>query len=254
MIEQLISSSRPIVPLRDEMVFPDSLEASISQAVEATKAAIAADQTLLQIEIAIPELKPLPVAQQYLSQLLELKGNVKVFFSDTGAAALARHQWQDIPHELRGIEELVEPVQPEDDAFVFIAPTPVEVGKVEQICNQAGERLCILLNPKLEDVSIVGIGMAGRSLRERFLSRIESCYSFFPLERGALIHAYPADWQVWWAETEAEGSEYQLVASEPTRPSGERLGEILAPMMATEQVSKPSLFGNMQQFWKALTQ
>lgn len=237
------------------MVFPDSLEASISQAVEATKAAIAAHQTLLQIEIAIPELKPLPVAQQYLSQLPELQGNVKVFFSDTGAAALARHQWQDIPHELRGIEELLEPVQPEDDAFVFIAPTPVEVGKVEQICNQAGERLCILLNPKLEDVSIVGIGMAGRSLRERFLNRIEPCYSFFPLEQGALIRSYPNDWQVWWApQTEEPDSEYQLVASEPSRPSGERLGEILTPMMATEQVRKPSLFGNMQQFWKALTQ
>lgn len=236
------------------MVFPDSLEASIAQAVEATKAAIANDKTRLQIEIAIPELKPLPVAQQYLSQLPELGKSVKVFFSDTGAAALARRDWQDISYELRGIEELIDPVQPDNDVFVFIAPTPVEVGKVEKICTQAGERLCILLNPKLEDVSIVGIGMAGRSLRERFLNHIEFCYYFFPLERGAMIRAYPSDWQVWWEQGEDADSEHQLLASEENRPSGERLGQILAPMMETEEVSKPSLLGNMQQFWKALTQ
>lgn len=236
------------------MVFPDSLETSISQAVEATKAAIADHKTLLQVEIAIPELKPLPVAQQFLSELPDLGQNVKVFFSDTGAAALARHQWQDIPYELRGIEELLDPVQPENDAFVFIAPTPVEVGKVEQICNQAGDRVCILLNPKLEDVSIVGIGMAGRTLRERFLNNIESCYSFLPLERGAVIRSYPTEWQIWWAEGEEEDSEYQILASEESRPSGERIGQILAASTATEDVRKPSLFDNMQQFWKALTQ
>lgn len=236
------------------MVFPDSLETSISQAVEATKAAIADHKTLLQVEIAIPELKPLPVAQQFLNELPELGQNVKVFFSDTGAAALARHQWQDISYELRGIEELLDPVQPENDAFVFIAPTPVEVGKVEQICHQAGDRVCILLNPKLEDVSIVGIGMAGRTLRERFLNNIESCYSFLPLERGAVIRSYPSEWQIWWAEGEEEDSEYQILASEESRPSGERIGQILAASIATEDVRKPSLFDNMQQFWKALTQ
>lgn len=234
------------------MVFPDSLETSISQAVEATKAAIADHKTLLQVEIAIPELKPLPVAQQYLSQLPNLGENVKVFFSDTGAAALARHQWKDISYELRGIEELIDPVQPENDAFVFIAPTPVEVGKVEQICSQAGDRVCILLNPKLEDVSIVGIGMAGRTLRERFLNNIESCYSFLPLERGAVIRSYPSEWQIWWAEGEED--EHQILATEESRPSGERIGQLLASLTATEEIRKPGLLDNMQQFWKALTQ
>ncbi|WP_255801229.1 DUF1995 family protein [Acaryochloris sp. 'Moss Beach'] len=69
-----------------------------------------------------------------------------------------------------------------------------------------------------------------------------------------MIRAYPSDWQVWWAEGEEEGSEYQLLASEENRPSGERIGQILAPLMATEDVRKPSLLDNMQQFWKALTQ
>lgn len=234
------------------MVFPDSLETSISQAVEATKAAIADHKTLLQVDIAIPELKPLPVAQQYLNQLPHLGENVKVFFSDTGAAALARHQWQDISYELRGIEELIDPVQPENDAFVFIAPTPVEVGKVEKICTQAGDRVCILLNPKLEDVSIVGIGMAGRSLRERFLNNIESCYSFLPLERGAVIRSYPSEWKIWWAE--GEEGEHQILATEESRPSGERIGQLLASLTATEDARKPGLLDNMQQFWKALTQ
>lgn len=238
------------------MAFPDSLEATVTQAVAATKAAIAAQQTLLQVELAIPELKPLPVAHQYLKELPALGTQVKIFFSDTGAAALARREWPDIPYELRGIEELLEPVQPEDQAFVFIAPTPVEVGKVEQICDLAGDRLCILLNPKLEDVSIIGIGMAGRQVRERFLSRIEPCYSFLPLEQGAVLRAYPDPWQIWWAPTTEEGAgdDYQLLATEARKPSAERLGEILAPTMAAEQAYKPSLLEKMQIFLKALNQ
>ncbi|NJK41583.1 MAG: DUF1995 family protein [Acaryochloridaceae cyanobacterium SU_2_1] len=238
------------------MAFPDSIEATVSQAVEATKAAIADQQTLLQVELAIPELKPLPVAHQYLTQLPNLGAHVKIFFSDTGAAALAHREWPDISYELRGIEELIDPVQPQDQAFVFIAPTPVEVGRVEQICTLAGDRLCILFNPKLEDVSIIGIGMAGRQVRERFLSKIEPCYTFLPLEQGAVLRAYPDPWQIWWAATTEAGvsDDYQLLATEAQKPSGERLGEILAPTIANEQAYKPSLLEKMQIFLKALNQ
>lgn len=126
------------------------------------------------------------------------------------------------------------------------------MGKVEQICSQAGDRVCILLNPKLEDVSIVGIGMAGRTLRERFLNNIESCYSFLPLERGAVIRSYPSEWQIWWAEGEED--EHQILATEENRPSGERISQLLASLTATEEIRKPGLLDNMQQFWKALTQ
>jgi len=64
-------------------------------------------------------------------------------------------------------------IQPEDEAFLFIAPSAVEVAQVEKLC-EAGSRPVVLFN-RLEDVSIIGIGYAGRQLRDRFLNAIESC-------------------------------------------------------------------------------
>lgn len=232
------------------VILPDTLEAAIAQSVDATQAALAAGRTQLQIEILFPELKPMPVVQQYLALFPELGTQFKVFFADAGAAALARRDWGDTPYTIRGVNELLEPVQPEDEAFVFVAPTPVEVGMVEKICGQAGDRPCILLNPKLQDVSIVGIGYAGRQLRERFLDRLETCYYLRPLEKGAVFRAYPSPWQVWW---DNDNVSYALIAEEDSRPAGDRLDQILAQVLPA-QAQKKGILQEMQQFLRALTQ
>jgi hypothetical protein len=229
---------------------PDTLEAAIAQSAESTKAALAAGQTRLQIEILFPELKPMPVAQQYLELLPELGAQFKVFFADAGAAALARRDWGETSYAIRGVNELLEPVQTEDEAFVFIAPTPVEVSVVEEIFGLAGDRPCILLNPQLQDVSIVGIGYTARQLRERFLSTIQTCYYLRPLEKGAVFRAYPSAWQVWWDNADIE---YKLIAEESERPAGERLDQILAQVLPA-QAKKAGLLQEMQQFLRALTQ
>jgi Domain of unknown function (DUF1995) len=229
---------------------PDTLEAAIAQSVEATKAALAAGRTQLQVEILFPELKPMPVAQQYLNLLPELGSQFKVFFSDAGAAALARRDWGETPYTIKGVNELLEPVQPEDEAFVFVAPTSVEVGTVEKICGLAGDRPCILLNPKLQDVSIVGIGYAGRQLRERFLDLLETCYYLRPLEKGAVFRAYPSRWQVWWDNADVA---YQLVAEEDSRPAGDRLEELLAKVLPAQD-KKTGFLQEMQRMLRALTQ
>jgi hypothetical protein len=193
----------------------------------------------------------MPVAQQYLSLLLPALGEqFKVFFADAGAAALARRDWGETPYTIRGVNELLEPVAPEDKAFVFVAPTPVEVNTVEQICTQAGDRPCILLNPMLQDVSIVGIGYAGRQLRERFLNQLEPCYYLRPLEKGAVFRAYPSPWQVWW---DNEDVEYKLIAEEQSRPVGDRLDQILAQVLPV-QAQKKGLLQELQQLFRALTQ
>jgi hypothetical protein len=229
---------------------PDTLEAAISQSVEATQAALAEGCKRLQIEILFPELKPMPVAQQYLQQIPELGTQFKVFFADAGAAALARRDWGETPYTLRGVNELLEPVAPEDEAFVFVAPTPVEVNTVEKICEQAGDRPCILLNPVLQDVSVVGIGYTARQLRERFLSQIETVYCLRPLDKGAVFRSYPSGWQVWWDNDDVE---YKLIAEEATRPAGDRLDQILA-QASPSQPQKKGFLQELQQFIRALTQ
>jgi hypothetical protein len=86
------------------------------------------------------------------------------------------------------------------------------------------DRPVVLLNPKMEDIAIIGIGYAGRMLRERFLNTFESCYYLRYLEGAAIFRAYPQPWQVW-LETEAG---YELVAEEPQKPVGDVLDRILA--------------------------
>lgn len=232
---------------------PDTLEVAIAQSVEATQRAIASGRNRLQIEYLFPELKPMPVAKQYLDlleqQIPDLGSQVKVFFADAGAAALARRDWGETPYRIYGLDELLEPVQPEDDAFVIVAPTPVEIAIVEKITTQSDTRPCIFLNPKFQDVAIIGIGYAGRQLRERFLSTLESCYCLRPLDQGAVFRAYPQPWQVWWEVEE----EYKLLSETPERPTGEELDQIIAQAFPA-QTKKGGLLQELQQFLKALSQ
>lgn len=228
---------------------PDTLEAAVAQSVEATQTAIADGRHRLQIEYLFPELKPMPVAKQYLDLLPSLGKQVKVFFADAGTAALARRDWGQTPYSIHGLDELLDPVQPEDDAFIMVAPTPIEIVTVEKITEQAGTRPCIFLNPKFQDVAIIGIGYAGRQLRERFLSTLESCYCLRPMDQGAVFRAYPQPWQVWW---EIEG-QYRLIGEEQERPSGEQLDQIVAKAFPA-QPKKGGLLQELQKFLKALSQ
>jgi Domain of unknown function (DUF1995) len=229
---------------------PDTLEQAIALARQATATAIAAGYCRLQVELLFPELKSMPVAQEFVSLFADLGPDLKVFFADAGAAALARRDWGEVPFPIRGIHELLEPIQPEDRAFVVVAPTAVEVGQVEKLCEQAGDRPFILLNPQLQDVAIVGIGYAARQIRERFLNTIETCYYLRPLEGGAVSRSYPEPWQVW---LETGEGDYHVIAELTEKPSGERLDQIFAAATANPK-SRTGLMAEMQRFLRALTQ
>jgi Domain of unknown function (DUF1995) len=231
---------------------PTSLEQAIDQARIATRQAIAAGYTRLQIEILIPELKPMPAAQQLLMATdLEswLPTPCKVLFTDAGSGALARRDWAGAAFEIYGLGELKAEIQPTDQAFMMIAPSAIEVLAVEQLCEQAGDRPFILFNPKLEDVSVVGIGYVARQLRERFLNTIEPCYYLRPLDQAVLFRNYPHPWQLWLEENET----YRLIAEELSKPDGETLDR--AFRQATQSAPKRSgLLQEMQRFLRALSQ
>lgn len=236
---------------------PNTLEEAIAQARDATQAAIADGYCLLQVELLIPELKPMPVAEQFLPAFDQFGSQLKVFFPDAGAAALARRDWGNVPFKIvdigTGKVPVQKQIQPEDRAFLFIAPTAVEVAQVEKLCEEAGAtRPLVLLNPRLEEVSIIGIGYAGRQLRDRFLNTIESCYHLRPLEGAALFRCYPSPWQVW-LET---GDDYQLLTELPKKPVGEELDQILAgttqPAVDSPPPKKPGLFAGLQRFLRTL--
>lgn len=236
---------------------PKTLEDAIAQARNATQAAIEAGCFRLQVELVFPELKPMPVAEQFITLFTDLGPQLKVFFSDAGAAALARRDWGNPPFEVRGIGEFKASIQAEDQAFVLVAPSSVEVKQVETMSQEAGDRPFILLNPRLEDVAITGIGYAGRQLRERFLNTIETCYYLRPIEKGAILRAYPSAWQVW---REVEADKFQPIAELDHKPFAEDLDQIFAPATpsANKQQqtspSKPGLLTNLQRFLRTLSQ
>lgn len=243
---------------------PHSISEATEQAKTATQAALEDGYSRLQIEMVIPELKQQPIAQQFLD--IFSAQQFKVFFPDAGAAALARRDWDNPDFVVRGLGELSNPIDADDDLYLVVNPSSIEVATVEALCNEANDRPVVLLNPALEDVAIVGIGYAARQLRERFLSQIESCYYIRPLEGAALYRCYPGPWQLW---KEKETDQYELLCDLPHKPSGEEIDRLLYSEQAESSAqgtenqqagrgsskgAKKGLFTELQQFIKALTQ
>ena len=239
---------------------PNTLEDAIAQAREATKAALAEGYKRLQVEILIPELKPMLVAEQFLSVFEEYGSRLKVFFPDAGGAALAMRDWADVPFKIldlgTGRLPLERKMEPEDEIFFLVAPTVVEVSQVEKMAQLAGDRPLVILNPRLEDLGAVGIGYAARQLRERFVNTIESCYYLRPIDdETAVFRFYPRMWEVWLEKS----GEYQKIAELPQKPSGDDLDLIIAKAQSTSpkadasSTKKPNLFKSLQRFLRALS-
>lgn len=235
------------------MPLPPTLEVATTQAQAATQAAIAAGYTRLQVELVFSELKVMPVAQQFLSEFESLGDKLRVFFPDAGAAALARRDWGEKPYIIRGISDLNTEIRSEE-VIVFVEPSSVEVQEVEQLCQTAETQTIVLLNPRMEDIAMIGIGYAGRQLRERFINTFESCYYIRPLEGAAIFRAYPDPWQVW---LEKDG-DYELIAETPTKPVGDVLDRLLAQSSDadadTTMPPRRGFLSTMQQFLRTLSQ
>lgn len=245
---------------------PQDLDGAISQARAATQAAIEDGYRLLQVELVFPELKAQPIAEKFLPVWEAIGTPPKVFFTDTGAAALARRDWGDVPFAISDLGSRSRSIEtrlsPDDPWFLAIEPSSVEVAQVEQLYNYAGDRPVVLLLPRLEDISTIGIGYAGRQLRERFLDRIESCYYIQPLDGASLFRCYPSPWQVW---RETEDGSYELIWESPEKPVGDQLDRILSgemgsetdPDSASERPTPPKKTGfltGLQRFLNALNQ
>ena len=241
---------------------PKTVPEATEQAKAAVEAALAAGEPLVQVEMAIPELKHQPIAEQFLD--LFSGQQFKVFFPDAGSAALARRDWDNPDFVIRGLGELLEPIDADDDIYLVVNPSSIEVQAVESLCNQVTDQPVVLLNPSLEDVATIGIGYAGRQLRERFLNKIQTCYYLRPMEEAAVYRCYPGPWQLW---REIAPNEYDWVSDFAGRPSSEDIDRALygnsaeQPTLDSDSAvssksagRKRSVFAELQQFIRALTQ
>jgi hypothetical protein len=233
---------------------PSDLDTAIAQAQAATQAALADGLLRLQIDFAFPELKIQPVAEQFIQPFTALGDKFRIYFPDAGAAALARRDWGETAYAIRGMSDLRAEVQETEELFLFVEPSSVEVQTLEQYCTTIGDRPALLLNPRLEDVATIGIGYAGRQLRERFLNQWQTTYCIKPLEGAAISRAYPGPWQVWLEQEE----DYNLVHESPQRPVGDELQQILLEAAGEAEgptaVPPAGLLSGLQRFLRALSQ
>lgn len=243
--------------------FPQDLQEAIVQAKKATQKAIADGYQRIQVEFVIPEiaLQAQSLALEFANLLVESGKVVKVMFPDTGAAMLAKRDWGEIPFQVTDLGSRFTPVETQiadtDEIFIIPCPSSVEVERVEKLCNLAGDRPVVLLIPQLEDVAVVGIGLAARQLRERFISTIYSSYYIRPLDNAYILRSHPLPWQIW---LEKEG-QHELAMELSNKPMGEELERIMFQLTASEadntvniKAKKPGIFNGLQQFLKALSQ
>ena len=154
-------------------------------------------------------------------------------------------------------------IHEDDECFLVVEPSDVEIAQVEKLYIAAEGRPVVMLLPRLESVATIGIGYAGRQLRDRFLSKIETCYYIRPLDGAVLYRAYPSLWQVWGDAPPPVLGEV-LLAETPTKPAGEALDRILMgededsadreSPNAERPKKSPGLMAGLQNFLKALSQ
>ena len=243
--------------------FPDNLQEAIIQAKEATRSAIADGYNRVQVEFVIPEiaLQTQYLAEEFANLFADYGSGVKVMFADTGAAMLAKRDWGEIPFKVTDLGSRFTSIETQiddtDEIFILACPSAVEVERVEKLCHLVGDRPVVLLIPQLEDVAIVGIGLAARQLRDRFISTLYSCYYIRPLDEASILRCHPSPWQIW---LEKE-SGFELATELPDKPMGEDLDRLLGKLTTPEGATTPNsqrkksgIFSNLQKFLKALSQ
>ncbi|PZO37290.1 MAG: DUF1995 domain-containing protein [Pseudanabaena frigida] len=231
--------------LTEQILLPDNLEDATEQAIAATHQAIADGANRVIADLRFPELKVMPIAYEFAASFNQRYGKEwQAIFSDAGAAALARREWADLDVSVRGVNEGRRAIREEDKAFLLIEPTSIEVELVEKLAQLAGDRPFVILNPRLEN-SEVGLGLASRQMRDRFLSTFETAYYIKPLELGALWRSYPQTWQVW-HQTE-EGM--QQLAEVAQRPSSDDIDRLFRQKTGKKS---GSFLGRLQELFNAL--
>ncbi|MBW4698786.1 MAG: DUF1995 family protein [Aphanocapsa lilacina HA4352-LM1] len=219
---------------------PRTLDETLDQCRQALAAALAGGKTRAQIDIKVPGLDVL-VLVPGLAPVLGESGWAAAF-ADPGAAALARRRLGAVGYELRGLSEL-KLRGGERSAVLAVEPSAIEVETVELIAARTEGRPFILLNSRLQEAGVVGIGLAGRQLRDRFLSTFEMAYAVQPFEGGSLYRAYPGPWQLW---RETREGDYTKVGEFETRPLGEDIDRALYPKKGE------ALLDGLRRFLRAL--
>ena len=191
----------------------------------------------MSIQIMIPELNPqndvyrvgtmLELVRTMASALVQDGKRVRVCVQ----ASMGKGVFQGLPLQLSGVRKLLdlmdwhedviefisfgaigkEEVREEDDIYIIIAPQNIIGASVqpslEAMCQAAGERPVVLLNPNLVDIPSAGnvMQVRGREERMEFIKQFKEIYHFRLLYKkpyfhpiyGCIRYTYPNAWEIY---------------------------------------------------------
>jgi len=277
------SASASSAAPRSDDVLPDSLTDAIHESAKATVDAMNSGFSKCVVEILLPDFwdpnsgpvyseegdqqRFWKMTKRFIDDVVAESAEsakVKAIYPDAGVAAMLRNQWDDASFSVASLNDR-KPVDEEDELVVMAAPDPPSLDDIVKISNGLlPTQTLVMFNPRLASGD-VGVGLAMRRLRERFMGEFMTTYSLRPIgDIGSVFKRFPSQWQVFIADKDAPGR-YVLAAERPSRPGGEELdlivmnalgggdgdGETGEELGLGDQVS---LFARqMQRFMKSLT-
>ena len=175
----------------------------------------------LSINLNFEGLRILPIALRLAKSLNDLKISSYLVFSDAGTAALAKREAPYLIDQIFSFNQLLETskILDPDILLVCVSPQYFDYKDFEALCNKHVGKIA-MLNGKLEEPS-VGIGTVARDRRKGLLSIWDNIFWLEPLKDGALMRAYPSNWNLY----KSFNSEYYYLDSFETKPDNEQIFE-----------------------------
>eukprot|EP01025_Chloroclados_australasicus_P010952 TRINITY_DN1467_c0_g1_i1.p3 TRINITY_DN1467_c0_g1~~TRINITY_DN1467_c0_g1_i1.p3 ORF type:complete len:231 (+),score=32.97 TRINITY_DN1467_c0_g1_i1:57-749(+) len=175
------------------------------------------------------------LTRRFLDSMVERsETKIKAVYPDIGVAAMLQNQWQDAQFSISSLNDF-HPIDENDELVVVAAPDPQGLDDLTKMISNAGESVqFVLFNPRLSSGD-VGIGLAVRRMREKFLRQFLVTYSLKPIgEIGTVFRKYPEMWQVFIADANTQGR-YKLISERPDRPVGDTLQLIIEEALEGER-------------------
>ena len=154
-----------------------------------------------------------------LYNLVSKNNNVFLTYSDPGAVALAKRDYNTIENKIYTFKSFTnsEYIDQYDSILISMFPQPYDFDSFEPMCEQYKGKH-ISLNPKFEDVNI-GIGNIIRERRKNFVKTWQNIYYIQPLNKGALMHVSPNNWALF----KEKNNKYYFVKDFETKPDNETI-------------------------------
>ncbi len=154
-----------------------------------------------------------------LYRILEKEKNVYLTFSDPGAVALAKRDYEDIKNNIFTFKSFTDSthINETESVLLSILPQPYDFDSFEPM-SENFNGIHFSLNPKFEDANI-GIGSVIRERRKNFVSTWNNIYFIQPINKGALMHVSPHNWSLF----KELNNEYYFVKEFETKPDNETI-------------------------------